>query len=245
MTNVQKLKVWMLITPIMLSLIFPINVIVKKTKVVAETKTEVIWNCPRSWNANEVKPWQIIINKWQDWWIIDTFYMWKKKFAVTSIPEWKLKIYNELWISEEHKLMLHTLNSLECWDWNWFCIGYNHADAWPFQINQIHWKDHTYSEYLVKQWRIAYDNSLKTWEWTTTNSIRDTLFRFQTKWTIARMETFRKKCKADKLKDIMYCQAVRHNWNTIYMPWYWQFRYWYWEKAKIQIQYLYDYYITK
>ena len=84
------------------------------------------------------------------------------------------------------------------------------SDAWPFQINQIHKYDHLRSEELIKRWD------------------KEELFRFQLRWIVHRIIKFDNAyCKTINDDKRVYKQAVLHNWNTRYNPYYKQFRYYY------------------
>ena len=162
------------------------------------------WIVVASWTADilEENPlaWDII-NKYT--------YGWKW-YIVRSIPQWQLDIYNELWIWSGSYFKMRTLNTLECNDNYWFC--YNWADAWPFQINQIHWEDHKWSKYLVIQGR----NAIKWWDLVSAEAIRNTLFKFQVKWVANRMLSIEKRfCyKYNTQSKKMYYQAYYHNGNV-------------------------------
>ena len=196
-----------------------------------------------SWNADEVKTKKPIKKIIPDGLIIDYYTIWKQSYAVTTIPEWKREIYEKLKIPPSYKLILHTINTLECWDENGFCL--NSSDSWPFQINQIHWSDYKYSAYLIKQGKIAIENAKKTNDWHTVLAIRDTLFTFQVKWTYRKMQGFEKKCKSDKLSKFTACEWWYHNWNTRPSKWFWQFRDFYAYKASLSVSILWSYYNSK
>lgn len=134
---------------------------------------------------------------------------------VIPIAEWKNKIFDELSISKDDKKLIQSINIMECGEENGFCLSTHNADAWPLQINQINKEDHKYSEYLVNQWLIAKKNSIKTNDWTTTIAIRNTLYKFQVNWIIARIKQFDKKqCKTVIWINRVRCQAILHNWNN-------------------------------
>lgn len=129
---------------------------------------------------------------------------------ISPIPEWKAKIYSEFGLKQNTILMLHSINLVEYWKEDWMCLSPRHADAWPFQINQIHRSDHLRSEELIRRWD------------------KEELFRFQLRWMIPRIIKFDNKY-CNKLNDEkrVYMQSVLHNWNTRYNKYYKQFRYYY------------------
>lgn len=188
------------------------------------------WILNASWTAD------ILEENPLAWDIINKFtYNWKW-YIVRSIPQWQLDIYNELNIWSGSYFKMRTLNTLECNDNYWFC--YNWADAWPFQINQIHWEDHKWSKYLV----IQGINALKGWDIVSAEAIRNTLFKFQAQWTANRMLSMEKRfCyKYNTQSKKMYCQAVQHNWNN--KNW---FKYTYWTRSEKSFNLLLKYYWIK
>lgn len=152
---------------------------------------------------------------WEE--VISTYNLLWREYIVKSIPTWKYNILKSKWIINESLLLIHTLNTLECWREDWFCIAggsTNHADAWPLQINQVNREAHLYSEQLIRERN------------------KEQLYSFQVDWVIARIRRLDKGiCKWKIWINRVRCQATHHNWNTRYQAQYGQFRYFYWEKA--------------
>lgn len=116
---------------------------------------------------------------------------------ITPIPEWKRTIYQEQKVSDTDRLLLHSINILECGKEDGFCLSNRHVDAWPFQINQIHWEAHIYSEWLMNR------------------QDKEALFMFQLKWTLDRIKRFSKSlCKWTQWENYIKCQAIHHNGNN-------------------------------
>lgn len=170
----------------------------------------------------------------EEWNLIGKYVNGKRTFNVNAIPVWQEKIYDELWINESTRLLMRTVNQLECWDENWFCA--NRYDAGPFQINTIHGRDYRHSVYLVNKWRNQIEEAKKSGNYEGVIKTRDELFKFQATWTFERMKRLARQYwkKVDyatlpREKQVWY-QAVWHNGNTSLQSGR-EFRFWYWDKA--------------
>ena len=179
-----------------------------------------------------------------------SYYMGSAKFNVNMVPEWQVQIYRDLGINQDTMLLMRTVNQLECWDPDWFCMWLNAADAGPFQINFIHGMiyripekdgyhpndDYGKSRYLVKAGRKARSKAMSDWDWKETVRIRNELFAFQAKWTWERMKRLanqyqRKTDYSNRNRtEQVWLQALWHNGNTK-MKNGRQFRFFYADKA--------------
>ena len=149
---------------------------------------------------------------------LGTYKFGNYTFTTDSIPDWQLRIYQDMGVPGKTQLLLRTINQLECGHQDGFCMGLNESDAGPFQINRIHGKDYTYSRDMVKKGIAAIEKAKVSGDWSETIQIRDELFRFQAQWTWDRMKrlaaTLGKKWYATASReDQVWHQAVWHNGN--------------------------------
>jgi len=145
---------------------------------------------------------QVIENNKDKWNILWTFKMWTTTRNWFKVPDWKVKIYLKKDIDKNYFLTLSAINNMECGLENGAC--FNWADAWPFQINQIHRDDFAKSRKMVDKIKSTQDEQI----------MKD-LFEYQLDWTVNRLNRLKWSFCSWKTGDnLTRCMAILHNGNN-------------------------------